>query len=187
MSAHRNYPAPLKLCFESGFDLRDDTTFCPRERNALKEFYEAAKGTEWSQNENWTDPYIGHCDWYGVGCNEGNNTIKLELKGNGLSGKLTHEISNLTSLEVLDLNNNDIKVTHVEAQTMHQIKPDANDDLTFCSTNLCFFIQPGHDSHIDRAALESHPIEIELQRLRRACRHKLLHFDASEDDPLAWQ
>ena len=98
------------LCFLPGFDLIDNTKYCPIERNALKEFYDSAKGTEWTVDENWVDPHIGHCDWYGVKCNDANSTVILELQSNGLSGTLTPNISTLSSLVVLDLNNNNIKV-----------------------------------------------------------------------------
>jgi hypothetical protein len=99
----------------------NDTMYCPTERNALKEFYEAAKGSEWTQSEYWTDAHIGHCKWYGVECNNASKTIKLKLHGNGLSGKLTPYISNLSSLEVLDLNNNDIKVRYVKMLAICEI------------------------------------------------------------------
>ncbi len=59
---------------------------------------------------NWMHPHIGHCDLHGVDCNLSNNTIKLELLSNGLSGTLTPNISKLSWLKVLDLNNNNIKV-----------------------------------------------------------------------------
>ena len=121
LSISRTHPAPLKLCFESGFDLMNDPMYCPTDRNALKEFYDAAKGSEWTQNEYWMDAHIGHCEWYGVKCNNASKTIKLELQSNGLSGKLSPYISNLSSLEVLDLNNNDIKVTRATSQTIMRL------------------------------------------------------------------
>ena len=37
----------------------------------------------------------------------------LDLANNGLSGKLTAKIANLSSLEILDLSDNDIKVRFV--------------------------------------------------------------------------
>ena len=104
-------PSPLELCFHPMyFDLKNDTSFCPIERNALKNFYDSSKGGEWTVSTYWVDPYINHCQWYGIECNE-QNTIKLELPTNGLSGTLSKSISNLTLLEVLDLSDNDIKVS----------------------------------------------------------------------------
>ena len=105
-----NYPAPLKLCFMPGFDLHEDPFFCPTERNALTEFYNSAQGSEWINSNNWAEPYVGHCNWYGVKCNNANKTIKLQLSSNGLSGTLTHHLAKLHSLEVLELSNNVIKV-----------------------------------------------------------------------------
>ena len=100
------------------FDLANDLLLCPIERNALKEFYDSAKGGEWTLSTNWTDPHIGHCDWYGVTCRDG-STIKLELPNNGLSGTLNLNITRLRSLEVFDLNNNNIKVCRIFEQPQH--------------------------------------------------------------------
>ncbi len=59
------------------------------------------------------DPYTSHCEWYGIECNEANNSVKLELQSNGLSGVLTPRIGDLRSLEILNLNNNNIKVRDI--------------------------------------------------------------------------
>jgi len=108
-------PAPLELCFHPNFfDLQNDKSFCPIERNALKNFYDSSKGGEWTESTYWVDPYISHCQWYGIKCNEGtNSTISIELPTNGLSGTLSKSISNLTLLEILDLSDNDIKVSQL--------------------------------------------------------------------------
>ena len=108
-------PAPLELCFHPmHFDLQNDTSKCPIERNALKDFYDSSKGGEWTVSTYWVDPYVSHCQWYGIKCKEDTNehiTAKLELPTNGLSGTLSKSISDLTLLEVLDLSDNDIKVS----------------------------------------------------------------------------
>ena len=59
------------------------------------------------------DPHIGHHKWYGINCGDADNTIKLELLGNGMPGTLTPNISTLRSPQVLDLNDNAINVRHV--------------------------------------------------------------------------
>ena len=100
-----------------GFDLHEDPFFCPTERNALTEFYNSAQGSEWINNNNWTEPYVGQCDWYGVKCRNG-STIKLDLPNNGLSGTLNQNITILRALEVLDLNNNYIKVRLILEQPL---------------------------------------------------------------------
>lgn len=93
-----------------GFDLADNIEFCPPERNVLKDFFDSAKGGEWSESDLWLDNYGSHCDWKGVGCNEKGFVTELQLQTNGLSGKL-NAIGNLTFLEHLDLSDNDIKGT----------------------------------------------------------------------------
>ena len=103
-------PAPLDLCYVPGFDLRNDTTVCPSERNALNEFYQAAKGREWTESKSWVLSQNDHCLWHGVTCNKDGLVVGLALPNNGLSGKLDRDIANLSSLEVLDLSDNDIKV-----------------------------------------------------------------------------
>ncbi len=108
---YRLPPAPLDLCFFSNFDLKDNISFCPIERNALKEFYDSAKGGEWTRFSMWTDSYLSHCSWYGVYCDSSNSTIKLDLASNGLSGTISTSIGNLSKLETMNLGDNDIKVS----------------------------------------------------------------------------
>ena len=107
--------APLSLCLlrnVEDFDLVKDTTLCPLERNVLSVFYDSAKGAEWTDRTNWKDEYASYCDWKGVTCNNNTNQVtKLSLSNNGLSGSLSERIGNLTSVEVLDLSDNDIKVS----------------------------------------------------------------------------
>ena len=110
----RSSPAPLSLCSTSGFDLRDDANLCPTERKALTEFYHSAKGREWTNSGNWTHEYTSHCHWYGVTCDDDTGkVVKLEMTNNGLSGKLSTSVGSLSSLKVLDLSDNDIKVKNL--------------------------------------------------------------------------
>ncbi len=112
--------APLSLCMErevKEFDRADDTTLCPPERNALSDFYDLAKGAEWTDQGNkidgslWLHEYASYCDWKGVACDHNKSHVtKLQLSNNGLSGRLSESIGNLTFIEVLDLSDNDIKV-----------------------------------------------------------------------------
>ncbi len=105
--------APLSLCLlrsVEDFDLVKDTTLCPLERNVLSVFYDSAKGEEWTDRSNWKDEYESCCNWKGVTCGKTNQVIKLNLRTNGLSGKLSKSIGILTSMEVLDLSDNDMKV-----------------------------------------------------------------------------
>ena len=118
VSLHSNFraaPLPLDLCYVPGFDLINNTRLCPPERNALKEFYASTKGGEWTDSVNWTHQYYDHCSWHGVTCRD-EAVTELILANNGLSGKLNKRVAELHSLEVLDLNDNDIKVCSVSAE-----------------------------------------------------------------------
>ena len=95
-----------------------DEALCPAERNILRDFYIRAKGNEWTDILGWMDEHASYCDWFGVTCDNNDegeayideHVIRLELPSNGLSGKLSPSIGNLTRLEALDLSDNDIKV-----------------------------------------------------------------------------
>jgi len=105
--------APLNLCLErevNEFDLADDATLCPPERNALSDIYDSAKGAEWTNGSLWLDDYASYCDWNGVTCDDMNHVVKLNLTNNGLSGQLSESIGKLTFVKELDLSDNDIKV-----------------------------------------------------------------------------
>ena len=75
------------------------------DRAALVALYNAAGGTNWTDNTIWlTDTPVG--SWYGVttgfaGCLNG-----LILEDNGLTGPIPPELSNLADLKVLDLGGN---------------------------------------------------------------------------------
>ena len=109
-----HYIASLSLCTLSivkEFDLANDNKLCPIpiERNALNDFYYLSKGAEWTNSTNWVDEYTSYCNWKGVTC-ENDRVTKLNLTNNGLSGRLSESIGNLTSIIVLDLSDNDMKV-----------------------------------------------------------------------------
>eukprot|EP00984_Skeletonema_dohrnii_P008776 scaffold3271_cov82-Skeletonema_dohrnii-CCMP3373.AAC.2 len=104
--------APRSLCMlvsVKEFDLANDTTLCPPERNALSDFYDVAKGAEWTDGTNWRDEYASYCEWKGVTCDDMNHVIKLNLTNNGLSGRLSESVGNLAFIKELDLSDNDIK------------------------------------------------------------------------------
>ena len=116
-------PAPLMLCFLPTFDLVNNESMCPPERNALKDFYESAKGSDWTNNTEWLDPYKTHCSWHGVKCSDLNNTTELKLINNGLSGTLSEKIADLSFLEVLDLSDNDIKMGSILLMLAIKLSP----------------------------------------------------------------
>ena len=85
------------------------------ERNALIAFYKATGGDNWHsiwghtdvKNENWcSDLPVSH--WAGVRTNEQGFVTELRLPGCYLTGTIPSEIGNLTELEALQLNNNNL-------------------------------------------------------------------------------
>ena len=108
-----NSTTPLSLCTPvkiKASDLVDNKKLCPIERTALANFYVLAKGVEWTDATNWMSEYVSPCDWYGVKCDKDNQVTKLDLRNNGLSGRLSSSIGSLTFLTKLDLSDNEIKV-----------------------------------------------------------------------------
>ena len=162
----RMYPAPLKLCFLPGFEYSNDTIYCPTERNALKEFYDFSKGTEWTRSLNWIKPHIRHCDWDGITCDDANNSIKLELQSNGLSGSLTQNISKLRSLEV--------KVRHV---TIHD---------TILVMKLLAFLFIFVFVVVFLVTIQPGLISTEISLLSNLTHLRLSYNDFTGKDPLAW-
>lgn len=184
----RESPAPLSLCSIQNNDLEHDATLCPIERRSLKEFYDLAKGREWTESTNWVDEYKSCCDWAGITCDSDTNTIvmKLDLRNNGLSGKVSSSIGRLTFLEVLNLSDNDMKVNSQQyiylysaqiyfAQTMFS---------QICCTILSF---PGQHSIGDWTAFQSHPFAPLLQRLQWKCTSRAWRFKKPRTCPIKQQ
>ena len=81
------------------------------DRAALVALYEATDGPNWLDNANWlTDAPLG--EWYGVETDRSGRVVSLELRGrlkdgfaipHGLTGSIPPELSNLGSLQTLDL------------------------------------------------------------------------------------
>ncbi len=92
---------------------------CPAERRALKDFYHSVKGAEWTDAENWLSEYELPCNWKGITCNENLTIVGLNLTHNSLSGKLSSSISELRSLEILDLSDNDIQVSEANVNSFY--------------------------------------------------------------------
>jgi len=76
------------------------------------------KGAEWTDAENWVSEYEVTCNWKGITCNKNLTIIiGLNLTHNSLSGKLSSSISELRSLEILDLSDNDIQVSEANVNS----------------------------------------------------------------------
>ena len=71
----------------------------------LLELYDRMGGTGWTNSENWaTDAPLD--SWHGVTTDDKGNVVGLNLRGNGLTGRIPWRIHALVHLESLDLRNN---------------------------------------------------------------------------------
>ena len=78
-----------------------------KQKNALMKFYEATNGDSWTNKTNWgTDKPLS--EWYGVTVNSEGMVTSLILDSNNLSGSLTNEIGELSSLQTISLKSNKI-------------------------------------------------------------------------------
>jgi len=80
------------------------------QRYALATLYYSTNGTGWQTNANWGH---GHeCEWYGVGCESGENNIVsvtyLDLNSNHLDGTIPEEIGYIAMLEQIHLWGNNL-------------------------------------------------------------------------------
>ena len=86
---------PVKV---EGFDTDLD-------RDALIALYQAAKGPEWTINDNWASPSpLG--EWYGVNTDDDGRVTEIVLDANGLVGRLPAELGQLGMLQTLSLAGN---------------------------------------------------------------------------------
>jgi Leucine-rich repeat (LRR) protein len=79
------------------------------ERDALIDLYNFTNGVGWFGINNWNDVAGTECAWYGVTCDAvENNVTGIELTARKLLGPIPASIGNLTQLETLRLEYNDI-------------------------------------------------------------------------------
>lgn len=79
------------------------------ERDALLALYNSTNGPAWLDRTGWGNAPGTECDWYGIQCNELENTvITLSLSNNNLVGTLPPQISGLTNLEFLDFDGDEL-------------------------------------------------------------------------------
>jgi hypothetical protein len=84
-----------------------------RESDALRTFFNAAGGKDWSKRDNWKSAPGTENTWYGVTCDAGDTTVlELELRDNNLSGELPAELGDLKNLKSLVLSSNRLTGIH---------------------------------------------------------------------------
>ena len=74
-------------------------------RVALIDFYESTDGPNWCKNTHWLSD-LPVFMWHGVTTDRDGNVIRLDLRDNGLVGKIPAGLANLASLTHLDLVDN---------------------------------------------------------------------------------
>mmetsp|Transcript_13956 Transcript_13956/g.33837 ORF Transcript_13956/g.33837 Transcript_13956/m.33837 type:complete len:1274 (+) Transcript_13956:198-4019(+) len=88
-------------------DNHDSVNYTVREREALVDFYNAARGDKWDNNEGWMSPDVSVCEWYGITCDKGSSVTRLELSSNSINGYFDGSfLANLANLTELDLSDN---------------------------------------------------------------------------------
>ncbi|MEM6321146.1 MAG: hypothetical protein AAF960_26020, partial [Bacteroidota bacterium] len=91
----------------------DSTITCSLDDyNALMALYNATDGPNWTDNTTgWGEPYdtssCNHCNWDGVLCTD-NRVTHVFLIESGLSGSLPVELSDLSELQLLRLDENEL-------------------------------------------------------------------------------
>ena len=89
------------------------TTYCTpvqkeAERRILELIYQNTAGPKWKKNDNWMDPNVDICRWYGISCRAGNSVESLLLGSNNLAGTMPSEVFDLPNLTFLWLYSNPI-------------------------------------------------------------------------------
>ena len=74
-------------------------------RVALIDFYEATGGSSWRNNTHWLSD-LPVFRWHGVTVDSKGNVTRLDLRDNGLTGRIPAGLANLASLTHLDLAEN---------------------------------------------------------------------------------
>lgn len=85
-------------------------------RDALLALFTATSGTQWSEASRW-NVSDGVCQWQGVQCNESSNdVVALELINNHLQGTLPIQISSLTALQTIAIDNSPLLQGSIPAE-----------------------------------------------------------------------
>lgn len=78
---------------------------CDIQRLALKELFEATGGRHWRNREHWNSAE-SIANWFGVWVDGRGVVVRIDLRGNQLTGSLPAALCLLTGLEYLDLSGN---------------------------------------------------------------------------------
>ena len=105
--------------------------FCNEaDRAALQLLYQTTRGANWTDSEGWLGPAVG--DWSGVTADSLGRVVRLDLRGNGLTGRVPRALADLTDLVSLRFDRNDLSgPLPVELSSL------ALDELSYTGTTLC--------------------------------------------------
>lgn len=78
------------------------------QRSILIDMFNSCQGKQWYRNDYWGSA-ADVCDWYGVGCNNG-DVVLINLDANNLRGHIPASVFRLPKLQVLWLNSNRVSV-----------------------------------------------------------------------------
>ena len=81
----------------------------PTETAALMALYNSTGGANWTNSTNWGVGCPCEDNWFGVTCDTAGNVTQLTLNENNLIGTIPPEIENLTELENINFNFNQIR------------------------------------------------------------------------------
>jgi Leucine-rich repeat (LRR) protein len=80
------------------------------EKEVLSTFFSALNGGAWSENKGWNDPGASICEYYGIECMPGTESIQsIDLENNGLIGNVPTAIFRLPNLKAIKLKSNRIQ------------------------------------------------------------------------------
>lgn len=76
------------------------------EREILTLFYKTCGGDNWKRNDNWLDPEVDVCHWYGISCHQGKTVDSILLGANNIIGTPPQQIFRMAHLKWLWLYSN---------------------------------------------------------------------------------
>ena len=162
----------LNHYFDSTTRQRVSNYVCADNRNevaALTDLYNATDGNNRDTNYNRLDRSVSICEWYGVDCRGGNNVRRLILKDNYLSGAIPESLGNLTHLNRINVQYNNITSIPNSISNLSGINVlilDHN-DLTSIPASISGLVNLGQLS-IQNNQIQSLPDSIgDLHSLRR--------------------
>lgn len=83
---------------------------CQVQFDTLLNIYQELDGPNWTANSGWADGILNgtcdYCNWQGITCDYLGNIVEIDLSSNNLSGMLPEDLTALTNLQYLRLNNN---------------------------------------------------------------------------------